>query len=66
RLLNLNLMNLKFHLAKLKINKHSMFLKVTNLDGQTQYQTVYEGDDLYGRKLYNGSGQWHKYTNTPI
>ena len=25
-----------------------------------------EGDDLYGRKLYNGSGQWHKYTNTPI
>lgn len=47
-------------------NRHTIFLKVTNLDGQTQYQTVYEGDDLYGRKLYNGSGQWHKYTNTPI
>lgn len=47
-------------------NRHSVFLKVTNLDGQTQYQTVYEGDNLYGRKLYNGSGQWHKYTNTPI
>lgn len=47
-------------------NRHSVFLKITNLDGQTQYQTVYEGDDLYGRKLYNGSGQWHKYTNTPI
>ncbi|WP_251912213.1 BppU family phage baseplate upper protein [Lactobacillus paragasseri] len=47
-------------------NRHSVFLKITNLDGQTQYQTVYEGDNLYGRKLYNGSGQWHKYTNTPI
>lgn len=47
-------------------NRHSVFLKTTNLDGQTQYQTVYEGDSLYGRKLYNGSGQWHKYTNTPI
>lgn len=47
-------------------NRHTIFLKVTNLDSQTQYQTVYEGDDLYGRKLYNGSGQWHKYTNTPI
>lgn len=47
-------------------NRHTIFLKVTNLDGHTQYQTVYEGDDLYGRKLYNGSGQWHKYTNTPI
>lgn len=47
-------------------NRHTVFLKVTNLDGQTQYQTVYEGDNLYGRKLYNGSGKWHKYTNTPI
>lgn len=47
-------------------NRHSVFLKITNFDGQTQYQTVYEGDNLYGRKLYNGSGQWHKYTNTPI
>ena len=47
-------------------NRHTLFLKITNLDGQTQYQTVYEGDNLYGRKLYNGSGQWHKYTNTPI
>lgn len=46
--------------------RHTAFLKITNLDGQTQYQTVYEGDNLYGRKLYNGSGQWHKYTNTPI
>lgn len=46
--------------------RHTIFLKITNLDGQTQYQTVYEGDNLYGRKLYNGSGQWHKYTNTPI
>lgn len=47
-------------------NRHTVFLKITSLDGQTQYQTVYEGDNLYGRKLYNGSGQWHKYTNTPI
>ncbi len=46
--------------------RYTVFLKITNLDGQTQYQTVYEGDNLYGRKLYNGSGQWHKYTNTPI
>ncbi|MCZ3526210.1 BppU family phage baseplate upper protein [Lactobacillus gasseri] len=46
--------------------RHTVFLKITHLDGQTQYQTVYEGDNLYGRKLYNGSGQWHKYTNTPI
>ncbi|MDE6555306.1 MAG: pyocin knob domain-containing protein, partial [Lactobacillus sp.] len=44
--------------------RHTVFLKITNLDGQTQYQTVYEGDNLYGRKLYNGNGQWHKYTNT--
>lgn len=47
-------------------NRYSVFLKTTHLDGQTQYQTVYEGDNLYGRKLYNGGGQWHKYTNTPI
>lgn len=47
-------------------NRHTIFLKVTNLDGQTQYQTVYEGDDLYGRKLFNRSGQWHSYTNTTI
>ncbi len=47
-------------------NRHTIFLKVTNLDGQTQYQTVYEGDDLYGRKLFNESGQWHSYTNTTI
>lgn len=47
-------------------NRHTLFLKITNLDGKTQYQTVYEGDNLYGRKLYNGGGQWHKYTNTPI
>ena len=46
--------------------RHTLFLKITNLDGQNQYQTVYEGDNLYGRKLYNGSGQWYKYTNTPI
>ena len=46
--------------------RHTIFLKVTNLDGQTQYQTIYEGDDLYGRKLFNGSGQWHGYTNTTI
>lgn len=46
--------------------RHTVFLKITNLDGQTQYQTLYEGDNLYGRKLYNGKGQWHKYTNTPI
>lgn len=47
-------------------NRHTIFLKVTNLDGQTQYQTIYEGDDLYGRKLFNGSGQWHGYTNTTL
>ena len=46
--------------------RHTIFLKVTNLDGQTQYQTIYEGDDLYGRKLFNGSGQWHGYTNTTL
>ncbi len=47
-------------------NRHTIFLKITNLDGQTQYQTVYEGDNLYGRKLFNGIGKWYKYTNTPI
>lgn len=47
-------------------NRHTIFLKVTNLDGQTQYQTIYEGDDLYGRKLFNGSGQWHGYINKTI
>lgn len=45
---------------------HSVFLKVVAFDSQTQYQTVYEGDNLYGRKVFNGSGQWHKYTNTPM
>ncbi|GAB2065991.1 hypothetical protein [Lactobacillus gasseri] len=47
-------------------NRHTIFLKTTNLDGQTQYQTVYEGDNLYGRKLFNGIGKWYKYTNTQI
>ncbi len=47
-------------------NRHTIFLKITDLDGQTQYQTVYEGDNLYGRKLFNGIGKWYKYTNTPI
>ena len=45
---------------------HSIFLRVVGFDSNTVYQTVYEGDNLYGRKLSNGTGQWHKYTNTPI
>ena len=47
-------------------SRHWVFLKVVAFDSNTVYQTVYEGDNLYGRKLYNGAGQWHKYTNTPI
>ena len=45
---------------------HSVFLKVVAFDANTVYQTVYEGDNLYGRKLYNGAGQWHRYTNTAM
>ncbi len=47
-------------------NQHYIFVKTEVLDEHTSFQTIYEGDNLYGRKLYNGKGQWHKYTNTPI
>ncbi len=46
--------------------QHYIYVKTEVLDEHTTFQTVYEGDNLYGRKMYNGKGQWHKYTNTPI
>lgn len=45
---------------------HYIYVNVTKFDDNMIYQTVYEGDNLYGRKLWKGNGQWHKYTNTPI
>lgn len=46
--------------------QHYIYVKTEVLDEHTTFQTVYEGDNLYGRKMYNGKGPWHKYTNTPI
>lgn len=47
---------------------HWIYVKVTVFDANTVYQTLYEGDNMYGRKFSSPSawGQWHEYLNRPI
>lgn len=49
-------------------NAHWIYVKVTVFDANTVYQTLYEGDNMYGRKSSSPSawGQWHEYLNRPI
>lgn len=49
-------------------NAHWVYVKVTVFDANTVYQTLYEGDNMYGRKFSSPSawGQWHEYLNRPI
>lgn len=49
-------------------NAHWVYVKVTVFDANTVYQTLYEGDNMYGRKSSSPSawGQWHEYLNRPI
>lgn len=49
-------------------NAHWVYVKVTVFDANTVYQTLYEGDNMYGRKSSSTSawGQWHEYLNRPI
>ena len=49
-------------------NAHWIYVKVTVFDVNTVYQTLYEGDNMYGRKASSTSawGQWHEYLNRPI
>lgn len=45
---------------------HWIYVNVAKFDDNTIYQTVYEGDNLYGRKLWKGNCPWRRYTNTAI
>lgn len=49
-------------------NAHWIYVKVTVFDANNVYQTLYEGDNMYGRKASSTSawGQWHEYLNRPI
>lgn len=48
-------------------NSHWIYLKTTAFDANTIYQTIYEGDNMYGRKCANGSwGQWRRYLTEAI
>ena len=48
-------------------NSHWIYLKTTAFDANTIYQTIYEGDNMYGRKYANGSwGQWRRYLTEAI
>ena len=49
-------------------NAHWIYVKVTVFDVNTVYQTLYEGDNMYGRKasITSAWGQWHEYLNRPI
>lgn len=49
-------------------NAHWIYLKVTVFDANTVYQTLYEGDNMYGRKSYSSTswGKWHKYLNQEV
>ena len=49
-------------------NAHWVYVKVTVFDANTVYQTLYEGDNMYGRKSSSPTawGQWHEYLNRPI
>lgn len=47
---------------------HWIYLKVTVFDANTVYQTLYEGDNMYGRKSSSPSdwGRWRRYLNEVI
>lgn len=49
-------------------NTHWIYLQVTVFDANTVYQTLYEGDNMYGRKSSSPTnwGQWRQYLNKPI
>lgn len=49
-------------------NAHWVYVKVTVFDANTVYQTLYEGDNMYGRKSYSPTNwnQWHQYLNKNV
>lgn len=49
-------------------NAHWIYVKVTVFDENTVYQTLYEGDNMYGRKSSSSTNwdKWHKYLNQAV
>lgn len=49
-------------------NTHWIYLQVIVFDANTVYQTLYEGDNMYGRKSSSPTnwGKWHKYLNQEV
>ena len=49
-------------------NTHWIYLQVTVFDTNTVYQTLYEGDNMYGRKSSSPTnwGKWYKYLNQEV
>lgn len=49
-------------------NAHWIYVKVTVFDANTVYQTLYEGDNMYGRKSSSPTnwGKWYKYLNQEV
>lgn len=49
-------------------NTHWIYLQVTVFDANTVYQTLYEGDNMYGRKSSSPTnwGKWNKYLNQEV
>lgn len=48
-------------------NPHWIFVKITAFDGNTAYQTIDEGDNMYKRKFSSGGwSKWFKYENQAI
>ena len=49
-------------------NAHWIYVKVTVFDKNTVYQTLYEGDNMYGRKSNSPTawGKWFKYLNQEV
>lgn len=47
---------------------HWIYLQVTVFDANTVYQTLYEGDNMYGRKSSSPTnwGKWYKYLNQEV
>ena len=49
-------------------NVHWIYVKVTVFDENTVYQTLYEGDNMYGRKSSSPTNwdKWYKYLNQAV
>ena len=49
-------------------NVHWIYVKVTVFDENTVYQTLYEGDNMYGRKSSSLTNwdKWYKYLNQAV